>query len=465
MKLKILVKCIFLSAYIMANHATASIATQAERFMRRPVLHNFIQHMHFEDRWQPFALTTFPHKQYDSIATPSTLHTRPTMPAPNFILPGFGLYLDSFFLHDSIGTERCEDAIRAETVDIDGITTTYLSVAYCLGAREKTFILGANRTSIVHIYKYENNVLSSTYTALCPVRAEFGCHLNGHGGDHGREKEITLNNKVAQAPDFNEGHYNLDSIKEYLRQVAHIMIDTKEKAAHHTERAHASTHYDTDHHATAYHGTAHHGAAQEGHFYHYDIAFHMANLVAGRNGLSERLYRRGVSALLAQQTTTTDRSPWTSREKSDGYTTAEDSDVSIASHRGRSTKECAGQIMRVCGFSTDFLITSWNKRDITSVLEQCGINIANGRCILDEKRSEFALIKSLHAEFTGVVPYFFDDERLFNAIYERGLNYSALIQSINSPKRKMEEHKELLVRTIMGGGEEQLKKRKKKLRV
>lgn len=455
MKLKILIKYFFLSVYITTNHATASIAIQAERFMHRPVLHNFIQHMHFEDRWQPWTANTFQPKRSDLMMASSTPHMRPTMPISNFILPGFGLRLDSFFLHDSIGTERCEDAIRAETIDIDGIPTTYLSVAYCLGSRDKTFILGTNRTSIVHIYKYKNNVLSSTYTALCPVRAEFGCHLNGHGGNHGREKELTLNNRVAQSFDFDESQYSLDFIKEYSRQAAHLMIDTKEKAAH----------YEVAPHTTSHHRAGHHSTAHEGHFYHYDIAFHMANLAACPNGLSERLYRRGVAALLEQQTETADKSSCVSGKIGDGYTSGEDSDASISSHRGRSTKECAGQIMRLCAFSTDFLITSWNKRDITSVLDQYGIDIANGICMLDEKKEEFALIKSLYGEFTGVVPYFFDDEQLFNAVYERKLTYSTLWRLINSPKRKKEVNEEPLVHTMIRDAEVQLKKGKKKLRV
>jgi hypothetical protein len=473
MKLKILIKYILFSIYITSHYAAASIAIQAERFMHRPVLHNFINTMHFEGRWQPWTANAFQPKSSDVMTTPSALRMHPAAPISNFILPGFGLRLDSFFLHDSVGTERCEDAIRAETVDIDGVTTTYLSVAYCLGSREKTFILGADRTSIIHIYKYKNNVLNCTYTALCPVRAEFGCYLNGYGSIHGREKEIIPNDRVAQSLDFNEGHCSLDFIREYSRQAAHIMIDTKENTALHGAVTQTASHHTIGHHTTAHHDTVH-----EGHFYYYDIAFHMANLAAGRNGLSERLYRRGVATLLASRATITDAKQYASgayasENASDGYTTAEDSDVSIASHRGISTKECAGQIMRVCAFSTDFLITSWDKKDITSVLEQHGIDIANGRCVLDEKKEEFALIKSLHSNFTGVVPYFFDNEELFKAVYERKLNYSALLRSINSPKRKKEEHEEQLAQTMISGAEKRVvinmemqpKKGKKKLKV
>lgn len=442
MKLKILIKYAIFSIYIASQYATASIAIQAERFMRRPILHNFIQQMQCEDRWQPWASNTGQHAKPDVMAPPSTIRMHPATPPQNFILPGFGLPLDSFFLHDSVGTERCEDAIRVETSDLNGIPITYLSVAYCLGSKEKTFILGADRASIIHIYKYVDRALSCTYTALCPVRAEFGCHLNGHGGNHGREKEITINDKVAKAVDFDEEQYSLDFIKEYSRQAAHSMIATKEDPAHHSMVHHAPTHRTPTHHTPAHHGNAH-----EGHFCHYDIACHMANLATSPNGLSERLYRRGVSALLEQQTTISDRSSCASGKTSDGYTSAEESDASTSSHRGRSTKECAGQIMRVCGFSADFLITSWHKRDITSALEQGGIELANGRCIVDEKWREFALIKSLHDDFTGVIPYFFDNEKLFCAVYERKLNYSELLQSINSPKRKMDSSVETLDQT------------------
>jgi hypothetical protein len=452
---KIFLKYIILSVYTTINFAAASLAIQVERFIHRPILHNFIQAMHCENRWQSWTLNTLQPQKSDVIPATSTLHMRPTAATKNFILPGFGLQLDSFFLHDSIGTERCEDAIRAETTHLNGVRTTYLSVAYCLGSKDKSFILGTNRTSIVHIYSYVNNVLSCTYTALCPVRADFGCHLNGHGGEHGREKEITKNNKVAQSPDFDEEHYSLDFIKEYSRQAAHIMIDTKGDASHHV---------------TVPHTASQHATAHEGHFYHYDIAFHMASLAAGRNGLSERLYQRGIAALLASQTTTDAKSD-ASERTSDGYTSAEESDASTFSHRGRSTKECAGQIMRVCAFSTDFLITSWHKRDITSVLEQCGIDTANGRCIIDEKWREFSLIKSLHADFTGVIPYFFDNAQLYEAVYERQLNYSALLRSLTSRKRNVIEANTQLIQTTLRNVEEratsdtkkQSKKRKLKL--
>jgi hypothetical protein len=81
--------------------------------------------------------------------------------------------------------------------------------------------------------------------------------------------------------------------------------------------------------------------------------------------------------------------------------------------------------------------------------------------------------KSLREEFTGVVPYFFDDEQLFNAVYERKLTYSTLWRLMNSPKRKMAEREEQLFQTMISGVDEQLinsvekqlKKGKKKLRV
>lgn len=408
------------SVFITTTYSKANIASQVEHFIHRPVLHNFIHTLQHENRWQPWAFSTFDQKRLSNITSPLTPKTHHPKRVQNFILPGFGLHLDSFFLHDTIGTERCEDAIRAETINIDGVTTQYLSVAYCLGTRDKSFTLGSDRTSIVHIYEYANNLLQRTYTALCPVRADFACHLNFHGGKYKDKKEITLNHRVARSFYFDEEEYTLNFIKEYTRQVAHIMLDTKQNTGtHHSIPDHSIPRHEDD-------------------FSYYDIPFHMAQLATEQNGLSAKLYQRGVIALLAKRATTHEKS-YTPEHTNDGYTTGEDSDITVASQRGRSEKECAGQIMRVCAFSTDFLITSWNKRQISNMLDHYGIDSSNGKCVLDERRQEFALIKSLDEQFTGVIPYFFDNNYLFNAVYQHHSNYAALI---SPSKRDREEYTE-----------------------
>lgn len=399
------------SVFILTTYSKANIVGQVEHFLQRPVLSNFIHTLHREDRWKLWAFDEFS-KKHISNTTPLLACDIPRPKyVPNFILPGFGHHLDSFFLHDTIGTERCEDAIRAETINSDGMTTHYLSVAYCLGTRDKTFTLGADRTSIVHIYEYVNNILQRTYTALCPVRADFGCHLNCHGGHDRDKKEITLNHKVARSFYFDEEEYSLDFIKEYVRQVAHIMVDTKQNV---------SPYYSPTNHLSASH---------EDTFSYFNIPFHMAQLATGRHSLSSKLYQRGIAAVFAKRTASADEQSYTFAKASDGYTTEEDSDIQSASQKGRSTKECAGQIMRVCAFSIDFLITSWNKRQIASMLDQYDIDTSNGRCILDERKQEFSLLKSLDEQFTGVIPYFFDNDYLFNAVYKHGLSHDALMRS------------------------------------